>query len=65
LKNRYGDPTMHRRFTIGIDRGKMKLYNVEDDAQPDLLDTTEDPADAFEDLSGRQKRIDKFNSFII
>jgi replicative DNA helicase len=65
LKNRYGDPTIHRRFTIGIDRGKMKLYNVEDDAQPDLLDTTEDPADAFEDLSGRQKRIDKFNQFII
>ena len=28
LKNRYNDLTMHRRFTIGIDRSKMKLYDV-------------------------------------
>ncbi|MEK9699808.1 MAG: hypothetical protein VW270_28780, partial [Candidatus Poseidoniales archaeon] len=28
LKNRYNDPTFNRRFTVGIDRGKMKLYNV-------------------------------------
>ena len=30
LKNRYNDPTYFRRFTVGIDRAKMKLYNVED-----------------------------------
>ncbi len=33
LKNRYGDPNMHKRFVVGIDRSKMKLYDVEDSAQ--------------------------------
>jgi len=64
LKNRYGDPTMHRRFTVGIDRGKMKLYNVDDEAPISVTDQ-EDPTDTFDDISDRQKRIDKFNSFII
>ena len=64
LKNRYGDPTMHRRFTVGIDRGKMKLYNVDDEAPLSVTDQ-EDPTDTFDDLSNRQKRIDKFNQFII
>jgi len=64
LKNRYGDPTMHRRFTVGIDRGKMKLYNVDDEAPLSVTDQ-EDPTDTFDDLSNRQKRIDKFNQFVI
>lgn len=33
LKNRYNDPTAHKRFIIGVDRSKMKLYDVEDSAQ--------------------------------
>ena len=33
LKNRYNDPTIHRRFVIGIDRAKMRLYNTEQSAQ--------------------------------
>ena len=33
LKNRYNDVSMHRRFAIGIDRSRMKLYDVEDSAQ--------------------------------
>ena len=33
LKNRYGDPGTYRRFVIGIDRAKMRLYDVEQDAQ--------------------------------
>ena len=33
LKNRYGDPNQHKRFVIGVDRAKMKLYDVEDSAQ--------------------------------
>ncbi len=33
LKNRYGDPNLHKRFVVGIDRAKMKLYDVEDSAQ--------------------------------
>jgi hypothetical protein len=38
LKNRYGDPSSHRRFVIGVDRAKMKLYDVEQHAQDDVID---------------------------
>ena len=38
LKNRYNDPTRHRRFVIGVDRARMKLYDVEPEAQEDILD---------------------------
>lgn len=38
LKNRYSDPGANRRFVIGIDRSKMKLYDVEQSAQEDILD---------------------------
>jgi hypothetical protein len=38
LKNRYNDPTRYRRFVIGVDRSRMKLYDVEADAQEDILD---------------------------
>ena len=37
LKNRYYDPTLNKRFVVGIDRSKMRLYDV-DDAQKDLVD---------------------------
>ena len=38
LKNRYNDPTMNKRFIIGIDRNKMKLFDVELKAQDELVD---------------------------
>ena len=38
LKNRYNDPTSSKRFVIGIDRAKMKLYDLEESAQDDLID---------------------------
>ena len=38
LKNRYYDPTLNKRFVVGIDRSKMRLYDVED-AQKDLVDS--------------------------
>ena len=37
LKNRYNDPTKYKRFVIGIDRAKMKLYDVEDSAQDNIM----------------------------
>ncbi len=37
LKNRYNDPTSYRRFVIGVDRSRMKLYDVEESAQTDLI----------------------------
>ena len=38
LKNRYNDPTVNKRFVIGIDRAKMRLYDCEQSAQDDILD---------------------------
>jgi len=42
LKNRYNDPTIHKRFVIGIDRAKMRLYDCEQSAQQDILDNGKD-----------------------
>ena len=39
LKNRYNDPTLHKRFVIGVDRSKMRLFDVEDNQQT-LIDDT-------------------------
>ena len=39
LKNRYNDPTQHKRFVIGVDRSKMRLYDV-DIAEQTLTDDT-------------------------
>jgi hypothetical protein len=39
LKNRYNDPTQYKRFTIGIDRSKMKLYDLEPSAQKNIVDS--------------------------
>lgn len=38
LKNRYDDPGNYRRFVIGVNRGKMKFYDVEQSAQEDILE---------------------------
>jgi len=48
LKNRYNDPTMYKRFVVGIDRSKMKLYNVEDSAQKNIVDSGQDDAEVSE-----------------
>ena len=39
LKNRYGDKSIFKRFVVGIDRAKMRLYDVEQSAQKDILDS--------------------------
>jgi hypothetical protein len=38
LKNRYNDPTINKKFVVGIDRAKMRLYDVEQSAQEDIAD---------------------------
>jgi replicative DNA helicase len=43
LKNRYADPTHYKRFTVGIDRAKMKLYDVEQSAQQGIADAGDTP----------------------
>ena len=42
LKNRYNDPTVNKRFVVGIDRSKMRLYDVENKEQEDLVDSGQD-----------------------
>ena len=39
LKNRYNDPTVNKRFVLGIDRAKMRLFDVEDKEQEELVDS--------------------------
>ena len=52
LKNRYADPTMNKKFIVGVDRAKMKLYDVSQMAQEDLVDTgqEEEIIDRFADF---------------
>ena len=49
LKNRYNDPTLNKRFVIGVDRAKMKLYDVSQKAQEDLVDTGQPEVTAIEE----------------
>ena len=42
LKNRYNDPTLNKRFVVGIDRAKMRLYDVEQSAQNDIVDANQE-----------------------
>jgi len=39
LKNRYSDPTQNKRFVLGVDKTKMRFYDVEDNAQTLVQDT--------------------------
>ncbi len=58
LKNRYNDPTIYKRFVIGIDRDKMRLYDCEQKAQDDIIDSGHE--DEYEEKKSLK---DKFNSF--
>ena len=40
LKNRYADPNFHKRFVVGVDKSKMRLFDVEQSAQKELVDDT-------------------------
>jgi len=42
LKNRYNDPTLNKRFAIGVDRSKMRLYDIEQSAQKNIVDSGQD-----------------------
>jgi len=59
LKNRYNDPTSSRKFMVGIDRSKMKLYDVADDASAININD-EDPAEDFQQFADTQSRLSKF-----
>ena len=52
LKNRYNDPTLNKKFIVGIDRAKMRLYDVEQKAQVDLVDSGQQDVPAFDKATG-------------
>ena len=59
LKNRYNDPTVNKRFIVGIDRAKMRLYDCEQKAQEDLVDSGQE-----EEYTPEDKKIKKtFSDF--
>lgn len=60
LKNRYGDPSLNKKFVIGVDRSKMKLYDVESSAQSDISDSGQNIPDKPLNTFGNRER--RFNS---
>ena len=62
LKNRYNDPTMYKRFVVGIDRAKMRLYDVEQSAQKDILDSGKEEEYNYEDTQKSSLK-QKFGGF--
>lgn len=62
LKNRFGDPNINKRFVIGVDRAKMRMYNVEQSAQEEILDgPVFDDSKFGEEEDERKKPKKKFN----
>ena len=61
LKNRYNDPTSNRSFVVGIDRAKMKLFDVADSTSA-VYDAAqeEDAIDAYDTVKQNQARLSKF-----
>jgi replicative DNA helicase len=60
LKNRYSDPNTFKRFVVGIDRAKMKLFDAEPDAQTNIADSGQEiPDKPINTFGNREKR---FNS---
>ena len=60
LKNRYNDPTIYKRFVVGVDRAKMRLYDCEQKAQDDILDTKTESENDSEDKKTFRKSFAEF-----
>ena len=60
LKNRYNDPTLNKRFVLGIDRSKMKLYDVDLKEQDDIVDSGQD--EPIFDKTNFGNKTDKFSA---
>jgi hypothetical protein len=60
LKNRYNDPTIYKRFIVGIDRAKMRLYDCEQSAQNDILDSGQDEEEYNHEETKPKKSFDGF-----
>ena len=65
LKNRYNDPGTNKRFVVGIDRARMKLYDCEQEAQDDIIDSGQEEGATFDKTTfgvglGKSKTYEKF-----
>jgi len=58
IKNRDNDVSINKRFVVGIDRSKMRLYDVEQSAQNDILDANKE-----EEYNNEEKQQNKFSGF--
>ena len=64
LKNRYNDPTINKRFVIGVDRAKMKLYDVELKAQEEIVDNGQETEPVFDKTNFSNKtKVEKYEKF--
>ena len=63
LKNRYNDPTYYKRFTIGVDRAKMKLYDAEPSAQAEIADTGQVDDKPLNSFGNRESKFNNFEGF--
>jgi hypothetical protein len=59
LKNRYNDPTVNRKFILGVDRSKMRFYDVEQNAQNDLVDSGQETLSS----NDKFKKLGQFSDF--
>jgi len=62
LKNRYNDPSMNRAFILGVDRAKMRLYDVENNAQ-NIVDANQTKQE--ENYPNPEDAYSKFSDFKI
>jgi len=60
LKNRYNDINLFKRFVVGIDRAKMRLYDCEQTAQEDILDSGQEEEYNYDDEKKPKKAFDGF-----
>jgi hypothetical protein len=59
LKNRYADPSNYKKFVVGVDRSKMRLYNVEESGQHGIDDSGQDDTPVFDKSSfGKRSRVE-------
>jgi len=59
LKNRYNDPTSNKKFMIGIDRSKMRLYDVADSTS--VMDVEEEEMPQFSETKNRLSKFAEWN----
>ena len=65
MKNRYNDPTVNRKFVVGIDRSKMRLFDVSQAEQDELVDIgqKDDDTPAFDVATGGKFKKRDFTGF--